>query len=213
MKLKTPGKYDSILVAVQFNNFYSGVDEELRKKEPIREGGFNINTLNLPVVQSFRVKKDAPPAEVSLTPLRIQYHEKDVGTETTDGTLEIIRSVYEERKKTVPENEWDNVEFAGAIIRVVYKLDGNDTEKIRERFRGRAGRSHKRVILKLNYQDEENLNYNVEFVVDLAKHELSVSFDINDIYLPTKGIGNLEEILRKIDETLSNESALSELLW
>ncbi len=214
MKRKTPEKYNSILVAVQFKDFLSTIDESLRNTELLKKGGFNVSTVTtLPTIQSLRMRGEVPPAEVSVTPLRIQYREAGVGSEGTKGIFEIIKSLYEERKKMVPESEWDNIDFTGAVVHAVYGLDGNDVEEIKKRFRGRARLDHKRIGLKLNYQDDEGWNYNVEFIFNIARSKLTVGFDINDRYLEQKEVRNLEKILGNINTYLSDPSVLLDLLW
>ena len=211
---KTPEKYNSILVAVQFKDFLSTIDESLRNTELLKKGGFNVSTVTtLPTIQSLRMRGEVPPAEVSVTPLRIQYREAGVGSEGTKGIFEIIKSLYEERKKMVPESEWDNIDFTGAVVHAVYGLDGNDVEEIKKRFRGRARLDHKRIGLKLNYQDDEGWNYNVEFIFNIARSKLTVGFDINDRYLEQKEVRNLEKILGNINTYLSDPSVLLDLLW
>mgnify|MGYP001565961966 CR=1 FL=1 len=214
MELINP--YDSILIAIQFKNFYQKIGEEMRANSLLKNKNFNVFVEQIAGnsgIQFTRSQKGLPPANVLLSPLRIQYEELNIDVSNVDSLFDIVKFVYEEYKKITPEGSGDDIDFSGAIVRASYNLTEDNVSMLNEKLKINKNLNYKTTEFKLNYHDSNKFNYNISFLVNFETQKMTVVFDVNDRYQDSHVVENIKTILKTIKEQLNNPDDLLKLLW
>jgi hypothetical protein len=209
MKIKKP--LNSILVAVQFKDFYKEIHDEINKDQLLKNKQFDFVITNLTNdygIKSLR-SKISPPAEILVSPMRIQFQELNIGDIEEANTLAIMDSLYDKRAQMVSEKYRDDVEFTGAIIQAQFNLEQEELDKLKEMSSDKY--VFKKIERKINFSDEKNFNYNVSFLFE--NNALIAMFDVNDRNLENSSKDNLKDILSVIKSYLDNPDKMNELLW
>lgn len=201
--------YNSILAAIEFKNVYSNAAKFLEENITLKDLGFNpvITELNPNYgTKMLRLMKNKPPAQVQVNQIRIQYEDNNILVEKTNQIIEVINQLKQAREKITDNKE---ISFQGVILQGSYELEESELLKIKEKF-FYYGDEFKRGELKLNFLDENKLNYNIIFA--LEKEILLVNFDINTRYVDDQNNWDIDKIVSKIKEYTENNENLLKII-
>lgn len=198
-------KYNSILVAIEFNDLTNKIQESLDSEQILKDKGYSIGLMN-PEIRKINPGK---PSEIFISLSRIQYQEKDYLIEKTNEISNIIDCIYSARQGLLNESIVNDIKFCGAIFNISFDIDETDLSFIEKMFNMQE---IKKEVRNFNFKSEDQkFNYNiaVEYDHHEANKKIVVNFDCNNIYqIGTKTKEGLNEIITEIKEHIDDKNKL-----
>lgn len=205
--MKSIERYDSILAAVEYENPYEEVGRCLQESEILKNLGFQVvPNPNLNYGISMLRLSPVKPAQIQINQGRIQYEDNIVSIEDAAKISDVMDVLEKEHEKITADK---NIKFSGVILKATYELEKEEKEEIMNRL-FKSDKEFKNGELRLNYWDENKLNFNIFFNLKISN--LAVSFDINTRYVENKSEWNIGKITDKIRENMENVENIKKMI-